>query len=69
MSDNYDVRLCYLSIGAATHEVKAIYDNDLEAEAWLAGVEANYGSGYIMCVGRNQGPIDFDLRRDGADHE
>jgi hypothetical protein len=65
----YDVWLCYKYRDSGRYEVDAIYDNDAQAEAWLAGVNAAYGSGHIMCVGINEGPIDFDKWREEADHE
>ncbi|MDY0341035.1 MAG: hypothetical protein RBS17_07465 [Coriobacteriia bacterium] len=68
MSEYY-VWLCYKYLDLGRYEVEAIYDNDAQAEAWLAGVNAAYGRGYIMCVDANEGPIDFDKWREEADHE
>lgn len=69
MSDNYDVWLCYKSLDSGRYAVEAIYDNEPEAEAWLAGVNAAYGRGYLMCVDANQGPIDFYAWLKEAAHE
>ena len=65
----HDVWLCYQYLDSGHYGVEAIYDNEAQAEAWLAGVSAAYGSGYIMYVGANEGPIDFDKWRKEADDD
>lgn len=60
----------WLCVTAPDHQplVKAVYDNEAQAEAWQEGVTAAYMRGYIFCLDSNEGSIDLDVLVKEADH-
>lgn len=40
--------------------LRAIYDNEQSADAWIAGIESAYETGYAIPFETNAGPVDVE---------
>lgn len=57
--DDDQIWLCLIYTGYGGYDISAVYDNASQAEAWLNGVEANFGQGCLVSIKPNEGPIDI----------
>lgn len=60
MSEAREAWLCFIQQETGVFTAKALYDNEMQAEAWAAGVKAAYAQPTVLWLDSNEG--EFDLR-------